>query len=73
MTDGLKLAKCPFCGGIAEMKVYGYAVCHNFSYQVRCRECWGTSAVYPTKRQAAHWWNKRGGSVTVRAVEEAAT
>jgi len=57
----LKLMACPFCGGIAEMKLYGYKVSGWRTYAVCCRKCAAATTTYPTKRQAAYYWNRRDG------------
>ena len=56
-----QLAKCPFCGGEAELQrcfVPSESVV-SLSYTVSCKSCLCKKGSYPTKELATEKWNTR--------------
>lgn len=54
---GMGLKKCPFCGGKAEVHVFGYGALTKYS--VCCLKCEAESKHYKSGVSAIEAWNRR--------------
>lgn len=55
----MKLLKCPFCGGEAELISETYHPAMSPVFVVRCLECLAHSSVLGNPERAVKAWNRR--------------